>query len=161
MSLEKISDESVINYYESIRKQADADRTHKHQSAPANACLCERTRRLWRRNRSRIERFAVISEGKRQIASAQAQMGMDDVSLIVTIGMADHIGNDLIEHQMRAIFGLGIDLMALQPRIQPVQALLQSPEIVGDCDRPLNIGAGDRVSWRHNASLPPRPQRPA
>jgi len=30
MSLEKISDESVINYYESIRKQADADRTHKH-----------------------------------------------------------------------------------------------------------------------------------
>jgi len=30
MSLEKISDESVINYYESIRKQAEADRTHKH-----------------------------------------------------------------------------------------------------------------------------------
>ena len=30
MSLEKLSDESVINYYESIRKQADADRAHKH-----------------------------------------------------------------------------------------------------------------------------------
>ena len=30
MSLEKISDESVINYYESIRQQADADRAHQH-----------------------------------------------------------------------------------------------------------------------------------
>ena len=30
MSLEKISDDSVMNYYESIRKQADADRAHKH-----------------------------------------------------------------------------------------------------------------------------------
>ena len=30
MSLEKISDDSVMNYYESIRKQADAGRAHKH-----------------------------------------------------------------------------------------------------------------------------------
>ena len=30
MSLEKLSDESVIDYYEGIRKQAEADRSHKH-----------------------------------------------------------------------------------------------------------------------------------
>jgi hypothetical protein len=30
MSLEQLSDESVVDYYESIRKQAEADRAHKH-----------------------------------------------------------------------------------------------------------------------------------
>jgi hypothetical protein len=30
MCLEKLSDESVVDYYESIRKQAEADRAHKH-----------------------------------------------------------------------------------------------------------------------------------
>ena len=30
MSLEKISDESVLRYYESIRKQADLDRAYNH-----------------------------------------------------------------------------------------------------------------------------------
>ncbi len=30
MSFEKLSDDSVMRYYESIRQQADADRAHKH-----------------------------------------------------------------------------------------------------------------------------------
>jgi hypothetical protein len=30
MSLEKVSDESVVHYYESIRQQAEADRAYKH-----------------------------------------------------------------------------------------------------------------------------------
>jgi hypothetical protein len=30
MSLDKLSDESVTRYYESIRQQAEADRAHKH-----------------------------------------------------------------------------------------------------------------------------------
>ena len=30
MSVERISDESVARYYESIRQQAEADRQHKH-----------------------------------------------------------------------------------------------------------------------------------
>jgi len=39
MSLEKLSDESVTHYYESIRQQAEADRTHKHHftSSPSFA----------------------------------------------------------------------------------------------------------------------------
>jgi hypothetical protein len=31
MSFERISDESVARYYESIRQQAEADRKYKHQ----------------------------------------------------------------------------------------------------------------------------------
>lgn len=30
MSLENLSDESVVRYYEGIRQQADADRSNKH-----------------------------------------------------------------------------------------------------------------------------------
>jgi len=30
MSLERLSDESVVRYYESIRQQAEADRSNKH-----------------------------------------------------------------------------------------------------------------------------------
>ena len=41
MSLEKISDESVERYYESIRKQADADRACKY---PLTASLSVRER---------------------------------------------------------------------------------------------------------------------
>src|SRR5436189_6304957 len=93
------------------------DRTDKQQSAPANACLGERTRRLPHRNRSRVERFAVITEGERQIAYAQTRMSTDDVSLIITIGMADHIGNDSIEHQMPRILGVGLDPLAFDPEI--------------------------------------------
>ena len=30
VSLERVSDDAIVRYYESIRQQADADRKHKH-----------------------------------------------------------------------------------------------------------------------------------
>jgi hypothetical protein len=46
MSLEKLSDESVRRYYESIRQQADADRAHKHHltSSPSVRARAEQLR---------------------------------------------------------------------------------------------------------------------
>ena len=46
MSLEKLSDESVTHYYESIRQQAEADRTHKHHftSSPSVRDRAEKLR---------------------------------------------------------------------------------------------------------------------
>jgi len=45
MSLEKLSDESVERYYESIRQQAEADRVHKCNFT-ANPTVRERAEQL-------------------------------------------------------------------------------------------------------------------
>ena len=45
MSLEQLSDESVERYYESIRKQAEADRAYKHQLT-ASPSVRERAEKL-------------------------------------------------------------------------------------------------------------------
>lgn len=45
MSLEQISDESVVRYYESIRQQAEADRKHKSQFT-ASPSVRERAEKL-------------------------------------------------------------------------------------------------------------------
>ena len=45
MSLEKLSDESVERYYESIRQQAEADRAHKHHFT-ASPTVRERAEKL-------------------------------------------------------------------------------------------------------------------
>ena len=45
MSLEKISDESVVRYYENIRQQADADRAHRRHFT-ASPTVRERAEQL-------------------------------------------------------------------------------------------------------------------
>ena len=45
MSLERISDESVVRYYESIRQQAEADRKHKNHFT-GNPSVRERAEKL-------------------------------------------------------------------------------------------------------------------
>jgi hypothetical protein len=45
MSLEKLSDESLTRYYESIRQQAEADRAHRHHFT-ASPALRERAEQL-------------------------------------------------------------------------------------------------------------------
>jgi hypothetical protein len=45
MSFEKLSDESVAHYYESIRQQAEADRAHKHHLT-ASPTVRERAEKL-------------------------------------------------------------------------------------------------------------------
>ena len=45
MSLEKLSDESVTRYYESIRKQAEADRAYKYHLT-ASPIVRERAEKL-------------------------------------------------------------------------------------------------------------------
>ena len=45
MSFERISDESILRYYESIRQQAVADRKHKHHFT-ASPSVRERAEKL-------------------------------------------------------------------------------------------------------------------
>jgi hypothetical protein len=45
MSLEKLDDESVARYFESIRKQAEADRAHKYHLT-VSASIRERAEKL-------------------------------------------------------------------------------------------------------------------
>ena len=90
----------------------------------------------------RIEQPPVIFETESQIVAVKLGNGPDDMDACVRKSVADDICHNLLENEARAVFGVHIELMALEPCAQSVQTFLQAPEIVGHCDGPGTVRCG-------------------